>query len=323
LNTAAVIGMGSIGRRHAKNLQSMGFNIVAFDPHGCNFPGSESINLTEFESAEVAIRHADIAIISSPHSSHLAHMRACVKFRRPFLVEKPIASAMHGLNDLKSEMGDLVAHVGYNLRFHPTVHRVLEHLKSGSVGRILHSTFEYGSYLPGWRPSSNYLQNYAASKDDGGIILDDIHEIDLACHIFGMPGNVQCVTANTRTLGIAHEEIADITFTEQPGCNVTHIHMDYLQRIPTRRIKMIGTQGTIECDLNAARISVFGTEKSEIYTEESYDPNVMYINEMVHFLNAVSSGKSDETLSIQAGIQSLKIALLAKKSAIQRRSGEL
>jgi predicted dehydrogenase len=252
-------------------------------------------------------------------------MRACVKHGRHFLVEKPIASSAYGLDEIREAARDLIAHVGYNLRFHATVVRASSLISDDAIGRILHASFEYGSYLPGWRPKTDYRANYAASSSDGGIILDDIHEIDLACHILGMPTHIQCTAMNTLTLGIHHEETADIILSGQPMCPVTSVHMDYLQHAPTRKFKLIGTKGTLNADLNRAQLSIsrFGADSIESYDEASYDPNEMYVKEMQHFLSAVQSGKSDESLGITAGIQTLRLALLSRKSSALKRSVEL
>lgn len=314
--------MGSIGRRHARNLSKLVDQVHAYDPIG-----SSKLDLTcpvvDFSDVEEAVKSADLVVISSPHSSHLEQMRLCCKHRKHFLVEKPIASSVFGLDQILLDSQDLITQVGYNLRFHPTVIAIKHAIDAGEIGRVLHASFEYGSYLPNWRPGKNYKENYAASVVDGGIILDDIHEIDLSCFLLGYPKRVHCVTTNTRSLGITHEEMADITFTGHPGTHTSVIHMDYLQRIPTRRCKIIGSEGTIEADLNAASLEVKTLNGARSLQESEYDPNIMYEREISHFVAAVRDHTPDPALTVDVGLKTLRIALRARKAGVLGRSLDL
>ena len=69
-----------------------------------------------------------------------------------------------------------------------------------------------------------------------GIILDDIHEIDLALYFFGEPDLVKGYCAKLSNLNIDTEDTAEIfiKFEKNIFCN---IHMDYLQDPPTRKGK--------------------------------------------------------------------------------------
>ncbi len=313
---AAVVGMGSIGRRHARNLSKRVEMINCVDHAEFDAAGIECDTIQYSpEKIEEAVQKSDLVVISTPHALHLDQMRTCLKYDKPFLVEKPIASSTFGLEELCRDAEDrgVVTQVGYNLRFHPTVEEVRTLLKFKRVGRILHSSFEYGSYLPNWRPGKNYKENYASSREDGGILLDDIHEIDLACHLLGEPSFVQCVTTNTHTLGIPNEEIADIVLARQAMCPTTSIHMDYLQRVPTRRFKIVGTEGTIEADLIRYSLVVKKPDGEEEF-DQLRDPNLMYQKEIDHFLQAVTEKRPDPSLTVRCGLKTLHIALLARKA---------
>lgn len=314
---ATVVGMGSIGKRHARNLAKHVDLINCVDRVSFDASGIET-NIVRHtpEMLASAVQQSDLVIISTPHSLHLRQMQLCVELSKPFLVEKPIASNTQGIESLcvKSEKTRLVNQVGYNLRFHPTVAAVKRMIDSAEVGRILHASFEYGSYLPNWRPGSSYKENYAASREDGGILLDDIHEIDLACHLLGAPEFVQCVTTNTGDLGIPNEEAADITMIRHPKCPTSTVHMDYLQRAPTRRLKIVGTAGTLEADLIEYKTRFVSAGRDEIIHQEK-DTNLMYEREMTHFLESIKSGQPDSSLTIRCGFETLNIALLARKSS--------
>lgn len=315
--------MGSIGSRHARNILGLHHEVIAFDPFSSRTSAPESVQWAD--KPETAISESDAVVISTPHSSHLALMWECVKRDKSFLVEKPIASTIEGLPELQAEIDrrGIVTQVGYNLRFHPAVKATQRQIFSGALGEILTSKIEYGSYLPRWRPGKSHKDNYAASREDGGIILDDIHEIDIACHLFGLPGSVTCSAVNTGHLEIECEEAATIVLTGQPGCYSTTITMDYLQMIPTRTIKVVGTDGVLFADLIAGSVSVETTEEESSSIIDKFDANQMYVDEMRKFLRDVGMRSVDPDLDVAAGIETLKIALAARKSSLLRKEVSL
>src|SRR3546814_2198440 len=62
--------------------------------------------------------------------------------------------------------GGLIVAVAQNLRFHPAVVEANALLKSGAFGPVSAAIAVGASYLPDWRPGSDYRKNYAADRSE-------------------------------------------------------------------------------------------------------------------------------------------------------------
>lgn len=77
---------------------------------------------------------------------------------------------------------------------------------------------------------------------------------------------------------------------------------------------MIGTNGNIEWDFSANRVSLLSKEKTGHFDYSWPDNNQMYVDEMKHFIACVK-GREKPLLGIADALSDLKVALAAKKSA--------
>src|SRR5579859_6172833 len=64
--TISVLGLGSIGLRHATNLSKRGYTVVGFDPDEGRRKGAANIGVRAVARREDAIVAADIVVIASP-----------------------------------------------------------------------------------------------------------------------------------------------------------------------------------------------------------------------------------------------------------------
>src|SRR5262249_44881068 len=151
-------------------------------------------------------------LVTAPTHLHVPLAREAAAHGCDLFIEKPLSHSWDGVEELRHEVRrrGLVTMVGCNMRFHPGPARVHELLRRGAIGRPLAARIFTGSYLPDWRPGTDYRKSYSASSErGGGVLLDCIHEIDLALWYFGPARLAAAVAAPAETIGLDVEGVAE------------------------------------------------------------------------------------------------------------------
>lgn len=147
----------------------------------------------------------------------------------------------------------------------------------------------------------------------GGIILDDVHELDYACWLFGFPDTVSCACGKFSNFEIDVEDTADIRFIYNN--RLVTLHADYLQRRYNRTCKICMRDGsTIEWIFGNSVTEYHADEECSFSYRESFDVNSMYVAEMKEFLHCLNDHVVPES-DLQNARRILEIALNAKQGA--------
>lgn len=284
----AVLGLGSIGLRHAGNLLALGQKVIGFDPS----PERRAL-LAEKGGAVTAdradaITQATAVVVASPSEHHLDDLQACLGAGRHVLVEKPLSHRAGGLAEIiaQAEQAGLVVAVAMMLRLHPAVRRAAAILNAGQLGQPLWGRFLAALYLPEWRPGQDWTQGYANDPKTGGALFDYIHEIDLACHLLGPATVKACVATHSGSIGLAAEDMADVVLDH--GGARSSIHVDYVTRPRHRYGEIAGTLGVLRIDLDGRRLcwrDTSGAMVEDVSYPGSYADD--YVAEMAAFLAAI------------------------------------
>lgn len=317
-----VVGGGSIGLRHLKNLKTLqvdDLGLVETDPQRLAAVQAEN-EVRGFSEIEQGLAWSpDIAVICTPPHQHLAPALLAANAGAHLFIEKPLAASEAGLDELivKSDASSLTTMVGCNMRFHPGPRMVKEIIDGRGTGQVLFSRLESGSYLPEWRPQRDFRETYSARSElGGGCLLDCVHEIDLAQWLFGDFDELICMVNTGSSLGIDVEEIASITARHTCGI-LSEIHLDYVQRSYERGIKVVGTDGTVIWDHRRQTVEQYSTTTGK-WTVSHYptgwDVNDMYLDEMRYFLDCVRD-RTVTMLPLSEARSVLRVALAAKESA--------
>jgi predicted dehydrogenase len=232
---ALVVGGGSIGRRHLRNLKTLGaehLGLVETDSSRREAIADE-LPVVGFCRLQEGLDWApNLVIVATPTHLHAEQALEIVRGGFPILVEKPLSHTDAGISEIAQlvESKKIVSLVGCNMRFHPGPVKVKQLLEEGRLGRILFARVHSGSYLPDWRPNTDYRRNYSARVETGGgCILDCIHEIDLARWYLGEVDSVFCSAGHLSSLEIETEDVA-ILLCRHAGGAISEIHLDYVQR---------------------------------------------------------------------------------------------
>ena len=163
----AVIGVGSIGMRHAKNLLLMGHTISCIDTH------PRKMKLSELSKK---LANADAAVICVPTAQHLSVLKVCMRKKLPVYIEKPVASQsdLGALRRLAKKPDLPTIMVGYQLRFHKNIkpHAMAAGAKAIDSGKLF-----CACNMDEWLGQSSY----------GNFLSEMSHEIDLALHFSAGP----------------------------------------------------------------------------------------------------------------------------------------
>lgn len=314
----AIIGCGSIGRRHATNLHEMGGNeLLLVDPAFSRAQAlAQELNAKAFCAFEDAYPEApELAMICSPTRLHLEAAWQAIEIGCDVFVEKPLSDSMTGVSELvdAAERRGCVLFAGYNFRFDPIVVQAREWAKEGKAGHITSARFHFGSYLPCRHAEEDYRKGYGARRDlGGGVILDAVHEFDLAIWFFGMPRAIYAHGGSYSNLEIDVEDTAEIVMSYEGS--VVSIHLDYLQMPAQRRLEFIGTKGSIRADLFERTVEYFdGVAQAWQRSECESNLDASYKSEMRHVMECVER-RTRPMVDGRTAMQSLLLADKAKRS---------
>lgn len=331
VNRAAVIGSGSIGQRHIRNLRHLGItNIAALRSLEGNRreidPALDVKEVTEWQ--ELTDFAPDIAIVSNPTSLHLETIKRCLPHVRGLFIEKPLAVSLEGISQLLEQIRseNVVSFVGYNLQFHAAIKTVRELLNSDRIGKPLLFQCQVGQWIEDWHPEEDYRTAYLARKDlGGGVSLSLIHEVHLATELLGPARGVYCLLPSSDLLRLDVDTIADM-MVEHAGGAVSQIHLDLIQR-PAHRSGVISCErGWISYDLITPTVSVHTQDQSGpsiVFQAPDYDLNQSYLDEMQTFLNCVREGKVRHEHDAWRATQSLATVNAAFASARSKCLSEI
>lgn len=241
MKKVAVVGFGSIGKRHARNFKAAGAEVAVVSRR----PLTE-VDLL-FRTLQDCLREFKPDIVVICNETHLHHV--AVKslksegFTGLILVEKPVFDLTQ---TEVSELKDLNIRVMYNLRFNPLL-RALQ--KEISNEALLSAHIYVGQNLKTWRSGDDYRRSYSAKADEGGgVLLDLSHEIDYSLWLFG----------RFRELVSCVEKISNLEILSCDHCTIllrghqiasVNIEMNYIDHM-TQRFIIVNTQNnTYHVDL--------------------------------------------------------------------------
>lgn len=329
-------GLGGIGQRHLRNLRTVVGDELEVHAYRVRrqrvkLRDNLSVDETGDVEADYGVRvHTDLAaalavkpdaaFICNPSGLHTEAAIAAAQAGAHLFLEKPVASTLDGLDRLAALIREkqLVCHVGYQFRFHPGFMRLKSLLDSGFFGPILSARAEIGEYLPNWHKYEDYRTMYASRADQGGgVILSQIHEMDLIYWFFGVPDSILCHGGHLSGLDIDVEDVAVSLMQcrhEGKPFPLTLIQ-DYLQRPPTREFKIVGERGIARMNMVGNRFEAWNAEgeRVEDIDYSGFQRNDMFVAQIREFTECIEHARAP-AVDLHAGTQSLRLALAARKS---------
>lgn len=301
------VGLGSIGKRHLKNLRSVcKENNILVEVHALRSSDRkldhEVMQLIDksFFSIDYIENDYDIVFITNPTSLHYDAIRDFSKKTKNMFIEKPLFSSSNFEIDSLGLNKDGVYYVAAPMRYTNVINKLrdlIDHENIYSVRCIC------SSYLPNWRNGVDYREVYSAKKSlGGGISLDCIHEWDYLSFLFGFPETIYNFNGKYSHLEIDSDDIS--IYIARYTDKLIELHLDYIGRETRREIELFTMNGTITADFIKNEIR-FTDGRDKIKFEN--DDDEIYIRELKEFLAMIYENK-ENTNDIYHAYKVLKLA---------------
>ena len=321
LRRIVIVGLGSIGRRHARLLrQRPDLRIEVCEPSGAarDRAAREIDGLTVHADLKRALAtRPEMLLIATPHSLHADQVISGLQSGADVLCEKPLCMAADEAVRIVTcarDTGRTLA-VGFQLHFQPCMLRAREIIRSGAIGTVVHAHARVGSYIT----LRNSLSRYQEAIE-GSLLLDYSHQPDL---LFWLLNELPCGVALTGLRG------GDLPLSSDPNVLaltldyhrplLATVHLNYVQMPQRHEWEIVGDKGwfVINPDQGTLRL---GLRETEAETLERFptDPDLAYIAEHQAFLDSIDGLRLPESPA-DAAARSVELFAMAMRSWKQGR----
>lgn len=304
----AFVGMGSIGKRHLRNVcvyldgRGQAYSIDLYrSGHGGQLDSTlaEKVRRTLSSEGEIPDTY-DAVFITNPTAMHYETIRKFAPAATAMFIEKPVFHIPDVDPEALGLLQNGIYYVACPLRYHPVLQYVRKHIpyQEAYAAQAICS-----SYLPDWRPGTDYRRCYSARRDmGGGVDIDLIHEWDYLTWLFGpvtagvsMKGQISALEIDSCDIA-AYLAKAERTFLE--------LHLDYFGRKAIRQLRLFLPDDTVDCDILAGTVcwQISGEHLALDNRRDGYQ-----IVEISHFFD-ILEGRCPNDSSISGALQVLRYA---------------
>ena len=326
-----IVGYGSIGSRHLNLLRMLipDADIRIYRHKNYDFI-PEGADGVYYDFSQAIKFKPDFAVISNPSIFHIPISIELAKNNINMIIEKPLSNSLDRIKELQTlvSTNSVKVMLGYNLRFYASLIKFRSILIDGYIGKIYSVDCCSSSYLPNWRTNINYKDSVSAQSNLGvGVLLELSHEIDYLRWIFG---NFNCVQSHVATLSNLDLDVEDsvnalINATNINGDEIfITLNINFINPHNRRYCSVTGSKGTLIWDglnntINFYPLNNNNNNKYINLYDVKFNKNDSYVNELQHFLECLDQNK-EPLISIEDGIQVLKIIEALKKSSIEKKA---
>lgn len=251
---AGLVGLGAMGRHHARVLRALdGVDLVAgADPGGDPYGALTGLPLVA--DVEALLAHKpDYVVVACPTAYHEAVGLRLAEAGVPALIEKPLAHDVAAARRVVEafESRGLLAAVGHIERYNPALQNMRGRLEAGELGEV----FQVATRRQG--PFPNRIADVGVVKDLA------THDLDLTGWVTG--ATYRTVAARTaHRSGRPHEDL--VTVLGELDCGVIANHLvNWLSPLKERVSIVTGERGCFVADTLTADLTFFanGSTRTE------------------------------------------------------------
>jgi UDP-N-acetylglucosamine 3-dehydrogenase len=255
---AGLIGLGMMGRHHARNLSALeGVDLVAVadpqgDPHGAA-PGYDVLP----DARSLIEAGIDYAVIAVPTQFHRDVALAFAEAGVHCLVEKPLAFDIDEAEEISAayEAAQLVGAVGYIERYNPALQEMRRRLADGQLGEI-------------FQISTRRQGGFPARISDVGVVKDlATHDLDLTAWVADSDF-AEVGAFSTRRSGRVDEDMVTVSGRLRNGTVTSHL-VNWLSPFKERVTVVTGENGALVADTVNADLTFYANGENATNLWES------------------------------------------------------
>ena len=323
---AGLIGLGSMGRHHARVLRSLeGVRLVAVaDPGGDTYGAAGPLEVGA-SVAHLIEAGVDYAVVAAPTSHHEEIGLALAAAGVHAMLEKPLAPTAESATRLAKAFDDngLIGAVGHIERYNPALRSLRARLEEGELGEI-------------YQVSTRRQGPFPARIADVGVVKDlATHDIDLTAWVAKAP--YLRVSAHTALKsGREHEDLVAFIGALERGIVASHL-VNWLSPFKERSTTVTGELGSFVADTLTADLTFHANGTRETTWESlvgfrgvtegdvvrfALGKREPLLSEHEAFRDAVL-GVSSDIVSMAEGTTTVRVAEAVIESAQAGRTVEL
>jgi predicted dehydrogenase len=304
----AIVGLGSIGRRHLINIMDVLTELDASYTIDLIRSGKgrelddetlQMVNQVYYCNDAVSADY-DVIFVTNPTHLHFETIQQFIGKTKHMFIEKPVFDRIDITLDTLELKRDGVYYVACPLRYTDVIQYLKNNidLKSVYCARVICS-----SYLPEWRLGQDYRNTYSAHKEEGGgVSIDLIHEWDYLCYLFGHPNQVFNINGKFSNLDIDSDDLS-LYIAEYPTM-AAEVHLDYFGRQSIREIHLFTADDTVVGDLIYSEIRFLKSGKVLSFKEMRND---FQRKEIAYFFE-ILEGKAVNDNDLSNALNTLRLA---------------
>jgi predicted dehydrogenase len=301
-----IVGLGSMGKRRIRNLQSLGINNIF--GHDIRIDRCEEasekygiIVSTDFDQL-IQLYKFQAFVISLPPAIHHIYMKKALELDIPSFIEASVLDTdFQSIIQKVNEKGLCFA-PSCTLHFHPAIKKISQIIQNKELGKLSNVIYHSGQYLPDWHTYEKVSDFYVSNKETGGGREIVPFELTWITMLFGLPSRV--VGFYKKTIEIEGAEDIEDTYNLLMDYDhmIFNLSVDVVSRYATRRMVINGSEKQLYWNWEDNCIRIFDpiSSKWEVIkyeaasAENGYNKNIteqMYIDEMAAFLNAIHTNE--------------------------------
>ena len=313
-----VLGIGSMGRHHVRNLRSMsGMKLVAVaDPGGDRFGAAPDFDILA-DVHQLIDAGIDAAVVAVPTAFHEEAALALADAGVHTLVEKPLAGDPEAGKRMTAafESAGLIGAVGYVERCNPALMEMRKRIADGQLGQI-------------YQISTRRQSPFPARIADVGVVKDlATHDIDLTAWVAGSE-YASIFAQTTHRSGRKFEDMVVASGRLANGVLVDHL-VNWLSPYKDRTTIVTGERGALMADTAMSDLTFY--ENGEQAVQWDQIANFRGVSEgtitryalvkrepiaveLEHFRDAIL-GRTSDYVSMAQGLATLRVVDAILESA--------